>query len=69
MAHIVWFDLFFSSSLYQQGNARILRQGQNVPVMIHHMIAKDTVDEHVLKVLTGKIDVQNAMMEALKFIL
>jgi SNF2 family DNA or RNA helicase len=68
VAHIIWFDLFFSSSLYQQGNARILRQGQNVPVMVHHLIAKGTVDEHVLGVLSGKIDIQNAVLDALKFI-
>jgi len=66
VAHIIWFDLFFSSSLYLQGNARVLRQGQTVPVLIHHLIAKGTVDEHVIKVLDGKIDVQNAVLDALK---
>ena len=66
VAHIIWFDLFFSSSLYQQGNARVLRQGQTVPVLVHHLIAKGTVDEHVIKVLDGKIDVQNAVLDALK---
>jgi SNF2 family DNA or RNA helicase len=66
MAHVVWFDLFFSSSLYLQGNARIARQGQNVPVIIHHLIAQDTVDEHVVKILTGKIDLQNLILDYLK---
>ena len=66
VAHIVWFDLFFSSSLYQQGNARVARQGQTSPVMIHHLIAKGTVDEHVVKVLEGKISTQNILLDALK---
>jgi SNF2 family DNA or RNA helicase len=66
VAHVIWFDLFFSSTLYEQGNARVARQGQTSPVMIHHMIAKDTVDEHVVKVLEKKIELQNILIEALK---
>jgi len=66
MAHIVWYDLPWSSENYIQANARVHRQGQTKPVIIHHLVAKGTIDEQVVKVLEGKIDTQNAIMDALK---
>lgn len=65
VVHIIWFDLFFSASLYLQGNARCARQGAEKPVLVHHLIAKNTVDEQVIKVLDGKISVQQALMDSL----
>ena len=63
---IVWFGLPWSSELYQQANARLYRQGQNKPVIIHHLIAKGTMDEDVMKALANKIDKQDALMQAVK---
>lgn len=51
---IVWFGLTWSLEYYQQANARLDRQGQTEPVIIHHLVAKDTVDERVLRILQGK---------------
>lgn len=63
---IVWFGLPWSSELYQQANARLYRQGQSKPVIIHHLIAKGTMDEDVMKALGNKIDKQEALMQAVK---
>jgi len=63
---LIWFGLTWSLELYQQANARLFRQGQKHPVTIYHVIAKGTVDEDVLKVLTKKADRQDALIEALK---
>lgn len=65
VAHCVWFDLMWSSELYIQANARVYRQGQVKPVVLHHLIAADTIDEQVLDVLAGKITVQDALLSAL----
>ena len=46
---LVWFGLTWSLELYQQTNARLWRQGQNETVVIHHLIAKGTIDERVMK--------------------
>jgi SNF2 family DNA or RNA helicase len=63
---MVWFGLTWSLELYQQFNARLDRQGQTKPPIIHHLIATGTVDERVIKVLQGKDASQNGLMEALK---
>lgn len=64
-AQMVWFDLPWSSENYIQANARIYRQGQTKPVIIHHLCAKGTIDKRVLDVLDGKISLQDAVMNAL----
>lgn len=68
-AQTVWFDLPWSSENYIQANARIYRQGQEKPVIIHHLVMSNTIDEQVVKVLDGKINLQEALLDALKFAL
>jgi len=63
---IIWFGLPWSLELYKQANARLHRQGQAEGVIIHHLIAEGTVDEDVLKVLQGKEQRQEELLEALK---
>ncbi|WP_071392683.1 DEAD/DEAH box helicase [Bacillus tuaregi] len=63
---IVWFGLTWSLELYQQANARLWRQGQKQTVVIHHIIAKDTIDERVMKALEDKDVSQAALIEAVK---
>ena len=63
---VVWFGLTWSLELYQQANARLYRQGQKETVIIHHIIAKNTVDEDVMKALQGKEINQNVLLEAVK---
>jgi SNF2 family DNA or RNA helicase len=65
-AQTVWFDLPWSSENYIQANARIYRQGQTKPVIIHHLAVKGSIDHHVMDVLDGKINLQSALMESLK---
>ena len=65
-AQIVWWDLPWSSESYTQGNARIFRQGQKVPVIVHHLTVSNSIDELVVKALEGKISVQNILLDALK---
>mgnify|MGYP003345904068 CR=1 FL=1 len=65
-AQTVWFDLPWSSENYIQANARIYRQGQTKPVIIHHLAVKNSIDQHVLDVLEGKINLQEALLDSLK---
>ena len=64
---LVWFGLTWSLELYQQTNARLWRQGQaDKTVIIQHIIARDTIDERILKVLEHKDGTQDALIEAVK---
>lgn len=63
---IVWYGLTWSLELYQQANARLYRQGQQKPVIIHHIIAEGTVDEQVMAALQHKDTSQSALLAALK---
>jgi SNF2 family DNA or RNA helicase len=68
-AQTVWFDLPWSSENYIQANARIYRQGQEKPVIIHHLTVAKSIDEQVVKVLEGKINLQDALLDALNCVL
>ena len=63
---LIWFGLTWSLELYQQANARLLRQGQKSTVVIHHIISKDTIDESVMKALSEKDDIQSRLINAVK---
>ena len=63
---LVWFGLTWSLELYQQTNARLWRQGQNETVVIHHIIAKDTIDEDVMLALKLKDKTQASLIDAVK---
>lgn len=66
---LVWYGLTWSLEKYQQANARLHRQGQKNAVVIHHIVAKGTVDERVMRILAQKDLRQDALMEAVKAIL
>lgn len=63
---LIWFGLTWSLELYQQTNARLWRQGQKETVVIHHLIAKETIDERVMKTLKDKDNTQAALIDAVK---
>lgn len=63
---IVWFGLTWSLELYEQANARLYRQGQRKGVIIHRLVAQDTIDTQVIKRLAKKGDTQESLMDALK---
>jgi SNF2 family DNA or RNA helicase len=63
---LIWFGLTWSLELYQQTNARLWRQGQRDTVVIHHIVAKGTIDEQVMTVLRKKEKTQSDLINAVK---
>lgn len=64
---IVWTSLpDWNLELWEQANARLARQGQTHPVVIHVLLSPDTVDEAMLARLQGKATLQEAVMMALR---
>ena len=64
---IVWYGLTWSLEQYQQANARLHRQGQTEPVIVHHLVTKGTMDEQVMQSLSHKEESQDALLEAIKY--
>ena len=64
--HVIWYTLTWSLELYQQANARLHRQGQQRPVIVHRLLVVGGVDQDVAKALEGKDETQAALIEALK---
>lgn len=64
--HVIWYTLTWSLELYLQANARLHRQGQQRPVIVHRLITQGGMDEAVAKALSSKEGVQDALMASLK---
>lgn len=64
---IAWYGLTWNLENYMQFNKRVHRHGQTRNnVIIHHLIARKTIDETVMKALHRKDKDQNALLDALK---
>lgn len=63
---IIWTTLTWNLELYQQANARLHRQGQKRPVIVHRLIVEGKLDTHVADALDAKACGQDAIMMALK---
>lgn len=63
---VVWFSLNYSQEQYSQANDRVYRIGQKNKVTYFTLLAKDTVDELIYKVLDKKADLMNECLSMLK---
>ena len=64
--HIIWFGITWNLEFYDQAIARVYRQGQRADkVFVYHIVAKDTLDERVLKTLQAKDRTQQTLLRAL----
>ena len=64
---IAWFGLTYSLEAYLQANARLHRQGREKPVVVHHIVADQTIDDAVVQVLRGKQQLQDAILERTRY--
>jgi len=65
-SYVIWFSLNYSQEQYSQANDRIYRIGQKNKCTYFLLLAKDTIDEVIYKVLDKKADLMTACMEMLK---
>jgi SNF2 family DNA or RNA helicase len=63
---LVFTTLPWSLELYQQTVARLHRQGQTHPVIVHHLICPGTVDEAVESSLSSKDAAQSGLLASLR---
>ena len=65
--HVCWFTLPWDAELYEQGNRRLWRQGQEKGVVVcHKLIAARTVDGYVNMTVAHKDATQQGLFEYLK---
>lgn len=62
---LVWYTLSWSLEHYIQTNARIARQGQKEPVIIHRLITDGTIDEKCLCNLLNNDMSEQALLDAI----
>ncbi len=65
-AAVIWAGLTWDLENYEQLYKRIWRQGQKEKVIVHHIVAKKTVDEIIIRGLTRKDHTQRGLLDALK---
>lgn len=63
---IIWFGLDINAENYLQFNARLHRQGQTKPVIIHHLVASKCKDEELMEGLNQKIVSQENLFKILR---
>lgn len=64
--HIIWYGYpNWNLELYQQSNKRLHRQGQEHPVICHHLVVHGGVDEAVVAALHSKGDAQDEIIRYL----
>lgn len=64
--HMVWTSPTYNLEHYDQTNARLHRNGQTKPVIIHRIIANKTTDLIVYKSLINKSNIQTLLMNSLR---
>jgi SNF2 family DNA or RNA helicase len=62
--HVIFLDPWWNPAWQQQAMDRVHRIGQTHPVMIHHLIAKDTLEHRVLSLQSSKKDLLLALTPA-----
>ncbi len=62
----IWFGTGWNAELYEQGNARLYRQGQGEATVILRLVCEGTMDERAMKAVKGKIGVQDSVLAAMR---
>lgn len=63
---LVWFGLNWSLELYDQMNARLKRNGQKLPVIMHRILCRDTLDLAVADALMRKTEDQTGLKNSIQ---
>jgi len=63
---VIWFSNTWSLEIYEQFIRRLWRQGQRNNIIVHQVIAKDTIDEAIVAATSRKDKSQQALMNAIK---
>lgn len=63
---LIWYSIQANLEQYLQTNARLNRQGQTHPTIIHHILCEGTVDEKTLASLNTKNQTEDRFLDAIR---
>jgi SNF2 family DNA or RNA helicase len=63
---VIWYSLTWSLEVYEQFIRRLWRQGQKNHIVVHHIIARDTVDEAIMAAVKRKDKTQQKLLNAVR---
>ena len=63
---VIWFSNTWSLEIYDQFIRRLWRQGQRNNIVVHQIIARDTIDEAIVSAINSKDKTQQALMNAVR---
>lgn len=63
---VLWLELTYNFEFWQQGNARLHRTGQQQPVRAYYLLADNTMDQHIIKLLQKKMLTNKKSLNILK---
>jgi len=65
-AAVIWYAITWDLENYEQLIRRVWRQGQKERIVVHHIVARGTIDEVIMKTIAKKDRTQRALLDALK---
>jgi SNF2 family DNA or RNA helicase len=63
---VIWYSLTWSLEIYEQFIRRLWRQGQKNHIVVHHIMAKDTIDEAIMMAIRRKDKTQQTLLTAVR---
>ena len=63
--HIAWYGLPWDAGMYKQTNGRLARSGQTHTVVVHHILARHTIERRVAQALAAKKSSEDSLFRAL----
>jgi SNF2 family DNA or RNA helicase len=63
---VCFFSITWDQELHEQAIGRVWRQGVKSAVTVHYIVARNTIDERIMRVLHDKEALQSALLDALK---
>lgn len=63
--HIAWYGLPWDAGMYKQTNGRLVRSGQRNTVVVHHLIARHTIERRVAQALAKKKANEQSLFKAM----
>ena len=61
---LIWYTIPWSLEHYIQANGRLYRQGQQNPVVIHHLLTDHTIDNRIMRAIDNKDMSEKELMDA-----